>query len=336
MSALRRFLAAALVSAACVTPGTASEIITHIYDARGRLVKVAHSDTVNNGTTACYSYDKADNRTNVTVATSSDCSASKGTFSISSNAPVTEGAGSVFTITKAGSAAASVSVNYATSNGTAAAPGDFTAKSGTLTFTTKQTSQTVTVSTVEDTAVEAAETFTMSLASPTGGATIATGTATATINDNDSAGGTVSFAVSDSTAVEGNQLAFTVTKTGSTSSTIIVSFATSNGTALAGYDYVATSGTLSFAPADTSKTAYVTTFADSPIEAPETMKLDLSGTGVTFSDSQGLGTIIDQCSQIESLSAGAGTVTEGLDASTVDKHSGNTEESVAQASPTCP
>jgi YD repeat-containing protein len=45
----------------------ATETITYTYDARGRLVKVVHTGTVNNNNQACYKYDKADNRTNVQV-----------------------------------------------------------------------------------------------------------------------------------------------------------------------------------------------------------------------------------------------------------------------------
>jgi YD repeat-containing protein len=53
----------------------ASETITYTYDARGRLVKVVHTGTVNNNNQACYKYDKADNRTNVqtTVASLPAC-----------------------------------------------------------------------------------------------------------------------------------------------------------------------------------------------------------------------------------------------------------------------
>jgi len=47
---------------------SASETITYSYDARGRLVQVKHGGTVNNNVTANYTYDKADNRTNVNVA----------------------------------------------------------------------------------------------------------------------------------------------------------------------------------------------------------------------------------------------------------------------------
>ena len=54
------------IGAAAAAAG-ASETITYDYDARGRLVKVVRTGTVNNNVSANYSYDKADNRTNVNV-----------------------------------------------------------------------------------------------------------------------------------------------------------------------------------------------------------------------------------------------------------------------------
>jgi YD repeat-containing protein len=45
----------------------AQETINYQYDARGRLVRVQHSGSVNNNVSANYSYDKGDNRTNVNV-----------------------------------------------------------------------------------------------------------------------------------------------------------------------------------------------------------------------------------------------------------------------------
>ena len=45
----------------------ATETTTYTYDAKGRLIKVVHSGTVNNGVTVDYTHDDADNRTNVTV-----------------------------------------------------------------------------------------------------------------------------------------------------------------------------------------------------------------------------------------------------------------------------
>ena len=218
-------------------------------------------------------------------------------FSISSNASVTEGTNSVFTITKSGTATTSLTVGYATADGTAVAPGDYTAKSGSLTFTTAQTEKTVSVVTIDDTTVESPESFTMSLSGPTGGATIGTGMATATIDDNDSAGtcSGVSFAVGNTSATEGGNLSFAVTKTGSTSSSCSVDYATANGTATAGSDYTAKSGTLTFTSTQTSKNVSVATIDDSAVENNETVKLNLSNAtgGATISDSQGNGTVTD-------------------------------------------
>ena len=58
----------ALSIAALAATAMASETINYSYDARGRLVQVKHSGNVNNNVTANYQYDKADNRTNVNVA----------------------------------------------------------------------------------------------------------------------------------------------------------------------------------------------------------------------------------------------------------------------------
>jgi YD repeat-containing protein len=58
-------LSIAVVTAAAAT---ASETINYTYDARGQLVQVKHSGTVNNNVSANYTYDKANNRTNLNVA----------------------------------------------------------------------------------------------------------------------------------------------------------------------------------------------------------------------------------------------------------------------------
>lgn len=64
----KRFLAvASSVLAVTAAAALASETVTYTYDARGRLVKVERSGTVNNNVSAEYKYDKGDNRTNVNV-----------------------------------------------------------------------------------------------------------------------------------------------------------------------------------------------------------------------------------------------------------------------------
>jgi hypothetical protein len=77
-----------------------------------------------------------------------------------------------------------VSVRYATSDGTATAPADYAAASGTLTFKAGETNKTISVSIVGDTGFEAEETLTVTLSNPVG-ATIATASATGTIRNDD-------------------------------------------------------------------------------------------------------------------------------------------------------
>lgn len=291
----RRRLILALCFTTCsiiaVLPATASETVDYSYDARGRLIQVNRSGTVNNGLVACYTYDSADNRTNVTVANPS-CTPPPPSFAIN-DVSVTEGGNLVLTVTKSGSASTSFSVNYATANGTAAAGPDYTAASGTLTFLAAETTKTITVATTNDTILEGAETVLVNLSGATGGATISDSQGIGTIND-DEIETPPSFAINDATAVEGSAMVFTVTKTGTTISSFSVNYATFTGTAL-GTDFTAKSGTLTFAPGETTKTVSVSTVPDILIETTEYFTLRLSGAtgGATISDSSGLATLID-------------------------------------------
>ncbi len=58
---------AAASLAMIATAAVASETISYSYDARGRLVKVQRTGTVNNGITTTYTHDKANNRVNRTT-----------------------------------------------------------------------------------------------------------------------------------------------------------------------------------------------------------------------------------------------------------------------------
>jgi YD repeat-containing protein len=66
ISFARLSIAALLATAG--TAASANETITYTYDAKGRLVKVERSGTVNNGVKAEYTHDKANNRTRVLVS----------------------------------------------------------------------------------------------------------------------------------------------------------------------------------------------------------------------------------------------------------------------------
>lgn len=71
---LFRSMVCASLACAYASAAAASETITYTYDARGRLIKVERTGTVNNGVTAEYTHDKADNRSNVTVTGSPNSS----------------------------------------------------------------------------------------------------------------------------------------------------------------------------------------------------------------------------------------------------------------------
>lgn len=111
-----------------------------------------------------------------------------GTFAITTaTASVNEGAGTLtVTVARTGGTDCSVSVDYATANGSASAGSDYTAASGTLTFGPGVSSQTFTVPITNDPVSEATETFTVAISNSTGGASLgATTTQTVTIIDDD-------------------------------------------------------------------------------------------------------------------------------------------------------
>src|SRR5262249_37217478 len=106
---------------------------------------------------------------------------SSANFSVVENQPV-----ATVTVTRTHGSTGSVSVNYATSNGTATAGSDYTAVSGTLTFADGETSKTFTVPIINDTAVENMETVNLTLSTPTGGAALdSPATATLSIDSDD-------------------------------------------------------------------------------------------------------------------------------------------------------
>lgn len=62
------FASLAIILSASALPARAAETITYSYDAKGRLVRVVRSGSVNNGVTTQYVHDRADNRKRLTVS----------------------------------------------------------------------------------------------------------------------------------------------------------------------------------------------------------------------------------------------------------------------------
>ena len=216
-----------------------------------------------------------------------------------------------FTVTLSESSPDTVTVDYATADGSAAAPGDYTAASGTLTFLPDETTQTVFVDVNGDTLDEDDETFTVELSNPAN-ATIDDGEGIGTIVDNDPA---PTVSIGNSTVTEGNSgsvtATFTATLNAPSGRTVTVDYATSDGTATAPDDYLAASGTVTFLPNQTSRPVSVTVNGDTLDEANETYLVTLSNpTNATILDSQGLGTITDDDTP-PTVSVDNVTVTEG-------------------------
>ena len=224
---------------------------------------------------------------------------------------VAEGGTASLTVTLSASSSQTVTVDYATVAGSAAAGSDYTSKSDTLTFAPNETSKTITVDTLQDTLPESDEDFTVELSNPSN-ATIATSPGTVTINDDDS-GATPELNINSVSVGEGGTASLTVTLSVSSSQTVTVDYATVAGSAAAGSDYTSKSDTLTFAPNETSKTITVDTLQDTLPESDEDFTVELSNpSNATIATSPGTVTINDDDSGSGPiLSIGDVTVTEG-------------------------
>lgn len=200
-------------------------------------------------------------------------------FSVAGYSVNENGGTATITVTRTGGSSGSVSVNYATSNGTATAGSDYTATSGTLSFADGEMTRTFTIAITNDALLEGNETINLTLSNPTGGANLGSpATAVLTIQDDDAAQpGVIQFSTTAYTVNEAQgTITITVTRTGGSNVPVSVNYATSNGTATAGSDYTSTSGTLTFGVGETTKTFTIPIINDTAIESPETVTLTLS------------------------------------------------------------
>ncbi len=242
-----------------------------------------------------------------------------------------------------------MTINYTTADGTATGNADYTPVTGTITFAPNQTTQTISVPIIGDTVKEINEQFTLKLSIPTAkdskGNDISTepalelagtGIGTGTIVDDDSF---VGISIGDVTITQGDSgqktATFTVKLSGPTASAITLNYTTIDGGCSRGdqcrpknADYQATSGTLTFDPAQNQivQTISVPIFGDLGAEPDETFTVRLSGastfsgppTGTKFMDAgdtqpltlSATGTIHNDHTQI-GLSVNDLTVSEG-------------------------
>ncbi|MBI4213710.1 MAG: hypothetical protein HY534_05305 [Chloroflexi bacterium] len=204
-----------------------------------------------------------------------------------------------FTVSLQGTTMLPVTVNYATTNGSASAGSDYTAVSGMLAFGAGETSKTVAVVIVGDSQIEASETLYLNLSGATN-AIISDAQGKGTITNDE----VPTVSINDVTLNERHKglVAFTFTASLSAASleTAKVSYATADVSAVSNrscsktVDYVKAQGTLSFSPGQTSKTLTVKVCGNTINESDETFVVNLSNpSGAIIADSQGLGTILN-------------------------------------------
>jgi hypothetical protein len=214
---------------------------------------------------------------------------------------VTEGdSGTVdatFTVNLSFASSQTVTVDYTTVAGTASDGKDYVGVTSplTLTFAPGETSKQITIQVKGDLIDEYDEYFYVNLSNPTVGE-ITDGQGLGTIVDNDPPPTLSINAVSITEGKRGTKLlTFTVTLTGLTEKWVSVNYATADGTAkTSDHDYQATSGTLWFAPGQTTATFSVVIYGDSKKEPDETFSVNLSGASeATILDGVGIGTILN-------------------------------------------
>ncbi len=200
-----------------------------------------------------------------------------------------------FTVTLSNASSQAIAVNYTTANVSATAGSDYVLASGTLNFAPGTLTQPINVTVNGDTMFEPNETFNINLTLPAN-ATINDNPGVGTINNDDSQ---PTISINDVSVNEGNTAtsttSFTVSLSNASSQTITVNFATANNTAIAGTHYVATNGTVSFAPGEVSQPVNVTINGDVLTEPPSvTFNVNLTTpANATIADNQGVGTITD-------------------------------------------
>jgi hypothetical protein len=238
-----------------------------------------------------------------------------------------EGAGSAtITVTRTGDPQGTVSVDYTTSDGAAIAGSDYTAVSGTISFADGDTiPKTFTVTILHDTAEEPNETVALTLGNPGGNAYLHNSApAVLTIVDDDT-WARLQFSAAAYGVSEGSgTVTITVTRSASSVGAISVDYATANGTAIAGFDYTATSGTISFADGDSDpKTLTIPIVNDTAVESSEMLNIMLSNpVGNVYLNSPGAAvlTVVDDDTSLafsgSTYSAGEGA---GLATITVNR-----------------
>ena len=184
----------------------------------------------------------------------------------------------IIPITRTGNTDLAASVDYSINDNSARSGQDFIGTLGTLNFAAGETVQEIIVDILDDSIFEADESFSLAIGNPTGAVLGNIRTAIITIEDNDLMGeDTLAFSQAEYSISEAaNTATITVVRTGNTNQTVSVDYKTGDDYARAGLDYTAVSGTLTFAPDETTKTFDIPLLNDALPELNEALTINLS------------------------------------------------------------
>lgn len=215
-----------------------------------------------------------------------------------------------FTVTLSQAQSTESSVNYATANSSAMAGINFQPTSGTLTFPAGVTSQTINVPVLGNLVVEPDKTFFVNLSDNSAGTVVTKAQGTGTIlNDDRPVGELPGIAVNNTAATlsaGSSQLVFTVSRQGNLASPSSVFYYTSSSSALAGVDYMPLSGTLKFAPGESTQQVVVRLTNRGAAATAKSLTLNLAAPqGATLTAKQAIGSFAAGKSSSASIAAQA-------------------------------
>jgi hypothetical protein len=245
------------------------------------------------------------------------------TFSVAQNAGTL-----TVTVNRIGGSSGAVSVEYATTNGTAVAGADFTAASGTLNWGDGDSAaKNFSVAISNATPYSGSKSFKVVLSAPKSGATLGSPSAeNVTINgDAPAPVGTLQLSAASSTVAQSvGTMSVSVDRMGGSAGAVSVAYATSNGTAVAGADFMPESGTLQWANGDAAPKKFsVAIMNGTPFTGNKTFSVALSkpsnGAAVTNPGSASITIAGDATAPVGSveLSASSFTVSQGAGNATI-------------------
>ncbi|WP_316829641.1 Calx-beta domain-containing protein [Pedobacter aquatilis] len=252
------------------------------------------------------------------TVTITDNDTSVASIAAGSNGNETGPADGTFIVTLTKPSSTDTQITY-TLGGTATEGSDYTAITNkTVTIPAGQTSATINIPVLADAIAESTETVIATLTG-TNNPSVTVNTAPASINIIDANTANVSISISAPSVSEGiGSVTLSVYLNVAVQNSFTVDYATANGTAIAGLDYTATSGTLTFpanSPAGTTLTVTIPILEDLLVEPSETFTVGLSnvtGADVAIGTSPATVTIVDNDTAIATVTAGNNANESGM------------------------